>query len=158
MQAVFWIVAKKLAGRAGPEVEPWNLEKIKEAGIEVILSADSNVDSRAIEAAGLEHLNLVMPSIHASNQAVIDDFVNRIDKAAQAAIERIKKGKAVLVHCFAGRDRTGLILCAVLMRMQKMTAQQALTLVRQKRPSALTGAGTLEILAEYDLKLKSGAL
>ena len=40
MQHLFWLVEGKVAGRSGPNKDPWDLQALKEAGIGAILSVN----------------------------------------------------------------------------------------------------------------------
>jgi len=49
----------------------------------------------------------------------------------------ITEGKAVLVHCLAGKGRTGSVLAAYMMLYQGKTARQALDELRGERPGSV---------------------
>ena len=40
----------------------------------------------------------------------------------------------IAVHCHAGYGRTGLVIASVMVMAENLTAQQAVALVREKRP------------------------
>lgn len=50
--------------------------------------------------------------------------------------ERLREGKRVLVHCFAGYNRSSTVCCAALMLLEGITADQALERVREHHPVA----------------------
>ena len=50
--------------------------------------------------------------------------------------ERLRAGKRVLVHCFAGYNRSATVCCGALMLLEGMTAAQALDRVRESHPTA----------------------
>lgn len=43
----------------------------------------------------------------------------------------------IAVHCHAGYGRTGLVIASILVMMKNLTAQQAVALVREKRPTSV---------------------
>ena len=43
----------------------------------------------------------------------------------------------IAVHCHAGYGRTGLVIASILVMTKNMTAQQAVALVREKRPTSV---------------------
>jgi hypothetical protein len=43
MEKLFWIIPDKLAGRPGPDLEPWDLEALREGGIGAILSVNDGI-------------------------------------------------------------------------------------------------------------------
>lgn len=50
--------------------------------------------------------------------------------------ERLRNGERVLVHCFAGYNRSTTVCCAALMLLEGLTADQALERVREHHPMA----------------------
>lgn len=50
--------------------------------------------------------------------------------------ERLRAGERVLVHCFAGYNRSTTVCCAALMLLEGLTAEQALERVREHHPMA----------------------
>jgi len=57
------------------------------------------------------------------------------------AKENISRGAPVLLHCTAGKDRTGLFMAYYLMQCEDCSLQQAVERVRAVRPVALTADG-----------------
>ncbi|CAN0552102.1 unnamed protein product, partial [Ectocarpus sp. 8 AP-2014] len=43
----------------------------------------------------------------------------------------------IAVHCHAGYGRTGLVIASILVMMNNLPPQQAVALVREKRPTSL---------------------
>ena len=50
--------------------------------------------------------------------------------------ERLRAGKRVLVHCYAGMNRSSTVCCAALMLLEGISAEAALARVRQRHPIA----------------------
>jgi ADP-ribosyl-[dinitrogen reductase] hydrolase len=63
-----------------------------------------------------------------------DDLVNVLDDALADITALRQDGKRVLVHCFGGASRTGLVLRAWLVRERGMTAEEATSYVGQRWP------------------------
>ena len=40
MKKVFWLIPGQLAGRPGPDLEPWDLAELRTAGIGAVLSVN----------------------------------------------------------------------------------------------------------------------
>ena len=55
---------------------------------------------------------------------------------ARWVVERLRSGKRVLVHCFAGYNRSSTVCCATLMLLEGISAEQALDRVREHHPMA----------------------
>ena len=49
----------------------------------------------------------------------------------------LSEGKVLLVHCLAGKGRTGSVLAAYMMAYEGKTAQEALDELRAKRPGSV---------------------
>lgn len=152
---MFWLIPGKLAGRAGPAVEPWDFERLHLENITVIVSTDEDCQGQSIVQAGLRHIPKYMPTAYPTNQALVSRFADLVEDAVAAVLAEIQAGGAVLVHCYAGRDRTGLVLCGALMALEKVSAREALARVRAVRPTALTGPGVVDVLEELELRLQA---
>jgi len=62
--------------------------------------------------------------------------VDEIRTEANWVINHLKKDESVLVHCVAGMNRSTTITCAVLMRLEGLTAEHALERVYEHHPWA----------------------
>jgi atypical dual specificity phosphatase len=69
-----------------------------------------------------------------------------------------KENKSLVVHCAAGKGRTGTILAAYLMKKDKITANNAIKKIRTLRPGSIQSNVQEEILYEYEkfLNFKAG--
>lgn len=61
---------------------------------------------------------------------------DEIREEANWVVERLQKGKSVLVHCVAGMNRSTTITCAVLMQLEGLTAEQAIQRIYEHHPWA----------------------
>ena len=57
MENVFWLIPGKLAGRTGPNIDPWDARVLKESGIDAVLSVNHGilVDKGELEGAGISY-------------------------------------------------------------------------------------------------------
>ena len=62
--------------------------------------------------------------------------LEEITAEAMWTLERLNAGQRVLVHCVAGMNRSPTICCAALILQEKLSAEQALTRVRERHPWA----------------------
>ncbi len=95
--------------------------------------------------ASTKHIPLpdhAVPSIRVLNEAVA-----YIDN-------ELKSGRVVLVHCLAGKGRTGCVLAAYLMKSEGITAERAMEAVRAKRPGSIE-ARQEKALREFGEQLRS---
>jgi hypothetical protein len=51
-------------------------------------------------------------------------------------VERLRGGRCVLVHCYAGINRSSSVCCAALMLLEGISADEALARVRERHPAA----------------------
>ena len=70
--------------------------------------------------------------------------------ALRFATDAIDAGRSVLVHCQAGKDRTGMFLSCYLCAVEGLSPAAAIEEVRRVRPTALSAPGwesfTLQVL------------
>jgi len=68
--------------------------------------------------------------------------------------EHVKHG-GVFVHCAAGHGRSATIVAAYLLHTKKVTGvQEAIALIKSKRPKIRVEKGQLAVLHEYQSSLK----
>jgi dual specificity phosphatase 12 len=59
-------------------------------------------------------------------------------------LREYKAGRTILVHCHAGMQRSAAVVAMFLMTTQGLSADEAMFVVRQKRPIAFTPAANFE--------------
>jgi protein-tyrosine phosphatase len=143
MQNVFWLIPGKLAGRTGPNVDPWDPAQLKENGIGAVLSVNSGslVDARALEACGIAYACIPFSWNAPPVPGDVEICLDALPKAFAFVQENIEAGQAVMIHCTSGKDRTGLLMSYFLMRTRGMTVNEAILEVRRVRPIALSAIG-----------------
>jgi protein-tyrosine phosphatase len=143
MQNVFWLIPGKLAGRTGPNVDPWDVMQLKAGGIDAVLSVNHGmlVDPGALQAAGISYACIPFSRNAPPAPGDFEICVEALPRAFAFVQKHVDAGKAVLIHCTSGKDRTGLLMSYYLMRTQGMTVEQALSEVRRVRPIALSALG-----------------
>jgi atypical dual specificity phosphatase len=78
---------------------------------------------------------------------VLDEAVTYIDK-------KIRSGKPVLVHCAAGKGRTGAVLAAYMIKKENFTAEQAIEKIRLMRPGSVQSITQETALSMYEKYMK----
>lgn len=154
MDKLFWLIPGKLAGRAGPDREPWDLASLRSTGIGAVLSVNDGLLCHAEDFAahGMSYACVPLPD-NAPPQPG-DDVVclHALPKGYTFVAKHLGDRRTVLVHCSAGKDRTGLFLCYFLMRRAGLQPEQAIRTVREVRPTALSALGweafALQLLGE----------
>lgn len=146
MKHVFWLYPGEIAGRPGPDFAPWRLGQLRSSGIDAVLSvAEELFDGSEASAAGLDYAWLPFPSVAPPGpedeelcRALLPEALRLIDGWRRA-------GKVVLVHCAAGKDRTGLVMATYVARREGLEASKAIARVRGVRANALTAYGWEEL-------------
>ena len=116
-----------------------NKKKLKELGIKKILTVMSNCD------------NEYNPKtfIHKTIE-VDDDFNTNLIKYFKECFDFIEGDDKVFVHCAAGMSRSPTIVIAYLMWKKKIFLDQALTLVKNKRPEVSPNYNFMEQLKKFE--------
>ena len=138
MKHLYWIIPAVLAGRTGPDEEPWNLEELSDGGIGCIVSLnDDPLDSSKVMECGIVHETMHLPE----GRIRSNDMRRVFRRAARGFVKLVDKqrakGRAVVVHCLWGNDRTGIMLAAYLIARQGMSPEEAIRAIRRHRPDAL---------------------
>jgi atypical dual specificity phosphatase len=79
---------------------------------------------------------------------VLDNIVDYIN------IKITKEEKPLVVHCAAGKGRTGTILAAYLLKQDNISSQDAIKKIRSLRPGSIQSKIQEDILHEYETFLK----
>jgi len=154
LQHIFWLRERKIAGRSGPNTDVWDLDKIKAGGIAAILSVNRG---EAVHETLLTRLGIAYANIPMSSNAPVRDgdrefCLQNIPRAMDFIRENLANGP-VLIHCRAGKDRTGMVMAAYLMEFEGYDAKTAMDMVIEARPIAFTAEGWkefgLEVLSHY---------
>jgi atypical dual specificity phosphatase len=143
-----WVSEGKLAGSGLPITEDefrWVVDK----GIKSIVSVrEVPLPSKWFDGGEIDYLHLIVEDYGAPTMEVLDEIVDYIDK-------KIRSGKAVLVHCAAGKGRTGAVLAAYMIKKEKLTAEQAIENIRLMRPGSVQSLTQETALSMYEKYLKT---
>lgn len=142
MQHLFWLVEGKIAGRSGPNKDPWDLAELKAAGIRAVLSVNGG---EGCEPSSFQHHGLRYECIPFSRNVPPQDgdiaiCVAQLPKALAFIQQCEADNLPVLVHCRSGKDRTGLIMAYYLM-VNGAAPLHAVSQVRSIRDIAFSAEG-----------------
>ncbi len=143
MDSVFWIIEGLLCGRPGPAESPWNVNELYDGGIRSIISLDQdNVDHQVIVDVGIDHFSFTLPdSIPPTDEDAIL-WQEILPKAFNYIKKRMSGSQgATMVHCHAGKDRTGVLLGSYLTIIEGLDPEDAFSRIRVARPVAMTSEG-----------------
>lgn len=108
-------------------------------------SKNSNPQGKANKK--INYLHLRVEDYHSPSIEEIDSTVKFIENEIEAK-------RAVLVHCAAGRGRTGTILGAYLLKKENLSAKDAITRIRNLRPGSIQTDSQEKSLYEYEKYLR----
>jgi atypical dual specificity phosphatase len=102
---------------------------------------EDEIDSAYAEKLGMKVLRLPLENMEGATPEALDKAVD--------LIKDDPRGK-VLVHCLAGFGRTGMVLCAYLMREKGMSAEEAIRELKRLRPGSLKRRVQQQALLDYE--------
>lgn len=139
-----WIVERKVAGHAAPKSMA-DILWLKQQGIKACIrmtEAESTfVTSSDIVEAGLSDYHVPVKDFTAPTLVQLTSLVDIINKC-------LAKGKAVSISCTGGLGRSGTVLSSYLV-FTGMGAQEAIKLVRKKRPGSIETAEQEEAVTKF---------
>jgi atypical dual specificity phosphatase len=138
-----WVTEGKLAGSGLPVTQDefkWVVDK----GIKSIVTVrEVPLPSKWFDGTGIDYLHLMVEDYGVPSMEVLDEAVDYIDR-------RIRSGKPVLVHCAAGKGRTGALLAAYMIKKENLTAEQATEKIRLLRPGSVQSIAQETALSMYE--------
>ena len=153
-----WLVSGLIAGAGRPvgyspdldEELAADLEFLRREGVGAIVSlTERSLDRGLVLGREMAYLHLPVEDMEAPSLPEIIRFVEFVDAAAA-------EGRPVVVHCGAGRGRTGTMLASYLVR-QGCGAEEALDQVRRQRPGSVETAEQEAAVRVYALHRENPA-
>ncbi len=143
MNHVFWLRPNVVAGRPGPDTEPWDPAELVRGGIGAVLSLNDAacVEADSLAAAGIEYLCAPLSDAAPPEPGDLEICVDALPRAFAFSEKAIASGRPVLAHCRAGKDRTGMFLSYYLRKTEGLSVEAAIAEVKRVRPIAMTAQG-----------------
>jgi atypical dual specificity phosphatase len=143
-----WVIEDRLAG-CGLPVSQDEFEWVVGQGIKSVVTVrEIALPSDWFNGGDIDYLHLQVEDFGAPNMEELVQAVDFID-------QQIISGKPVMVHCAAGKGRTGAVLAAYLVKKQNLTADQAIEKLRGMRPGSVQSISQETAVSMYEKYLKS---
>ncbi|MDA4118127.1 MAG: dual specificity protein phosphatase family protein [Thaumarchaeota archaeon] len=123
-----WVRGGKISASGRPYSKS-QVDWLKDHGVTAILSLTEDPLPRDW-TTGIEYRHIAL-----KDHEPID--LSKMREAADFIASSISDGKAVLVHCLAGKGRTGSVLAAYMIAYEGKTAHQAIEELRSRRPGSV---------------------
>ena len=141
-----WVIENKLAG-SGLPVSSDEFGWLLEHGVKSIVTVrETALPPTWTEKIGYMHLQ-------------VDDYgapeLEEIDRAVDFIDAEIQNNRPVMVHCAAGKGRTGVILAAYLVKKEGLGAWQAIDKIRAMRPGSIQSEVQEWAIEMYEKYLKN---
>ena len=143
MQHIFWLIEGELCGRSGPNFQPWNAQELKDSGVGAVLSVNNaeSVYPDDFDSAGIVYRCIPLASNAPPRPGDLELCLERLALAYAYARGEIEAGRALMVHCRHGKDRTGMFMAHYLKMQRKLSTLEAIAEVKAVRPIALSATG-----------------
>jgi protein-tyrosine phosphatase len=139
---IYEIIPGKLYQSKKTHDEPDKLASIKALGINVIVNLWHSSDEDLVDEVD-KYFNFPM-----KDGKEVD--LEYCETVASIIVKRIKKGYVVLVHCYGGRNRSGLINAFVIRQLRNLTGKEARKFIISKRPNSLVNKQFSKVLDSLD--------
>ncbi|MGH8398304.1 MAG: dual specificity protein phosphatase family protein [Gammaproteobacteria bacterium] len=143
MEHVFWLVPNLIAGRAGPNRQPWDLARLHQAGFGAVLSVNDGelCHPEDFKREGIVYARMPLSANAPPQPGDLEHCLSILPNAYLFLCSQIEDDRAVLVHCSSGKDRTCLLFAYFLMSRESHTPEEAIARVRVIRPIAFSAEG-----------------
>ncbi len=143
MKHLFWLIPDRLAGRSGPDREPWDLAALREAGIGAVLSVNDGLSCHPedFRAHGIAYACIPFSGSAPPLPGDDETCLRALPAARTWVQEQLARDRVTLVHCSSGKDRTGLFFAYHLMQDTGLSTATAIEEVRRVRPIAFSAPG-----------------
>jgi atypical dual specificity phosphatase len=145
-----WVIKDALAGSGMPMTYSQYLWLVKRGIKTIVTIREVPLPSEWLANKAVDYFHLKVEDYGAPSLADMDTTVNFV-KA------QINDGKPVLVHCAAGRGRTGTILAAYFLKKYNLTAERAIKRIRELRPGSVQSLPQEKAIEMYEIYLRGPA-
>ncbi len=140
MRHIFWLRPKLIAGRSGPDKDPWLATELASAGIGRVLSVNDGrlVHADDFAAVGIDYACMPLSDNAPPRRGDLEHCLETLPLALDYIMDAIEADKIPMIHCTSGKDRTGLLMCYYLCRHEAYTPRESVVELRRVRPIGLS--------------------
>lgn len=143
-----WVIEGKLAG-CGLPVTDDEFEWLVERGIKSIVTVrEVPLPADWFDGNDVSYLHLRVEDFGAPSIEELDASVSFIE-------DQLESKRPVMVHCAAGKGRTGTVLAAYLVKNENLSAEQAIEKLRSIRPGSVQSVVQETAVSMYEKFLKA---
>ncbi|MHC4592361.1 MAG: phosphatase domain-containing protein [Planctomycetota bacterium] len=125
-----WVIEGQLAAMSMPDRSSHDVGQLEKWGVGALVNLTRwDWPTSVLTQCGLEYLQLPIPDFSPPQPAQADEFVEFCDR-------NINQGRAVAVHCLAGKGRTGTMTACYLVH-RGAEPQEAIDRIRSLRPGSI---------------------
>ncbi len=133
-------IAPKLYMGSAPRVGT----ALADAGFDVVLLCAKEYQPRSRELPHVLVVHCGFDDSLSPTQADVDTAL----EASRVAADRIMRGDRVLISCWLGKNRSGLVTALTLVRLYGLSGREAVEAVRAARPGALVNPAFVSLVEE----------
>jgi atypical dual specificity phosphatase len=143
-----WVIEDKLAG-CGLPVTDDEFEWLVQRGIKSIVTVrEVPLPPDWFEDRDVSYLHLRVEDFGAPSIEELEASVNFIE-------QQLQDERPVMVHCAAGKGRTGTVLAAFLVKNENLSAEQAIEKLRTIRPGSVQSVVQEAAVSMYEKFIKN---
>ena len=108
-----------------------DIDWLKKKGVKSILAlTETSAPSSWFEGSGIEYKHVPVKNHFAPTPAQLEECVDFIER-------NVQQGNKTLVHCAAGKGRTGTVIAAYVCKRDNISAEIAIEQIRAKRSGSV---------------------
>jgi len=105
-------------------------------------------DPEKLMVHGIKHFNFNWPDMTVPSMTMILDIV-------EIAINELNSGHKIAIHCHAGYGRTGIAIACILIKLQGITSDDVIRMIRSQRPGSIQTKQQVKFIYDFEEHIRS---